>query len=110
MGDNQIFQEVREDLDAGLFPRVVQQLTLKSGEIYKKNSLIAIDSVSKKGVLAADNQKDYFGILIKEVDATSTDEIGDCMVSGEFFRDAIAVTTNHVIDSVVLRNRSIFIK
>lgn len=107
---NEIFEETREDISAGTFQVIVQPMTLKSGAVYKKNSLIAIDSVSKKGVLASDTQKDYFGILTQEIDATVADEIGDCMVTGEFHEDGIVVTTDHVIDSVVLRNRSIFIK
>lgn len=110
MADNQVFDEVRDDISAGTFQVVVQPLTLTSGAVYKKNSLIAINSVSKKGVLASDTEKDYFGILTKEVDATGADEIGDCMVTGEFYEDGIVVTTGHVIESVVLRNRSIFIK
>lgn len=108
--ENEVLEEIREDISAGTFQVIVMPLTLTSGTVYAKNSLIAINSVSGKGVLAADTEKDYFGILTKEVDATGADEIGDCMVTGEFFADGIVATADHVIDSTILRNRSIFIK
>ena len=108
--DNQILNEERKILVAGVFPIVTQTVTIKSGAKLLKDSLVSIDSVTKKAVLASDGQKDYFGILTTEVDATTAGKEATVMVTGEFFEEGIIVTENHVIDKIVARNKTLFIK
>ncbi|MBN1469422.1 MAG: hypothetical protein JW924_11920 [Fusobacteriaceae bacterium] len=108
--DNTILTEERKKLVAGVFPIVTQTVTVKSGAKLLKDSLVSIDSVSKKAVLASNAQKDYFGILTAEVDATTTDKEATVMVTGEFFEEGIIVTEDHVIDKMVARNKTLFIK
>ena len=108
--DNTILTEEIKNLVAGVFPIVTQTVTVKSGAKLLKDSLVSIDSVSNKAVLASDTQKDYFGILTAEVDATTADKEATVMVTGEFFGEAIVVTAEHVIDKIVARNKTLFIK
>ena len=108
--DNQILNEEPKVLIAGVFPIVTQTVKVKAGAKLLKDSLVSIDSASKKAVLASDDQKDYFGILTAEVDATLADKTATVMVTGEFFEDGLIVTENHVIDKIVARNKSLFIK
>lgn len=108
--DNTILTEERKKLVAGVFPIVTQTVTVKSGDKLLKDSLVSIDSVSNKAVLASDTQKDYFGILTAEVDATTADKEATVMVTGEFFGEAIVVTAEHVIDKIIARNKTLFIK
>lgn len=108
--DNQILTEEKIVLIAGTFPIITQEVTIKTGENLKKDTLVSIDSVSKKAVISSDTQKDYFGILTADVDATGGDKIATVMVTGEFFGDAIKATDGHIIDRIIARNKSIFIK
>lgn len=108
--DNQILNEDKKRLVAGVFPIVTQTVTVKAGAKILKDSLVSIDSATKKAVLASETQKDYFGILTSDVDATATDKTATVMVTGEFFEEGIIVTAGHVIDKIATRNKSLFIK
>lgn len=108
--DNEIIVEKIEQIVAGEFPVVTMPVTVKAGQNLKKGSLLSIDSATKKAVLASDAQPNYFGILTKDIDTTSGDVDMACIVTGEIFKEFLTVTSGHIVDTVALRNKSIFLR
>lgn len=110
MPDNEVIVEIIEQIVAGEFPVTTMPVLVKTGQTLKRGNLLSIDSVTKKAVLASDDQKDYFGVLIKDIDTTAGDLEINCIVTGELFKEFVTATTGHLIDLVSLRNKSIFLR
>lgn len=77
-----------DNLIAGHSEIVTEGITLKSGFLYLKGSVIGLTTVTPKGSLVdstkADGTQLPYGILTDDVDATSADAPGVLYVRGEF--------------------------
>lgn len=105
-----------ENLIAGGFPRVMESVTLLSGESRKRGTLLGKVTASEKLKLCnsanTDGSQTPYGILAEDCDASSADKVTSCFLSGEFNSNAMTFggTDTAATHKAALRDLNIYLK
>lgn len=107
---------VGDSLIAGDFPRVTKTVTILSGQVIARGTLLGQITAGGKFIkslsAAVDGSQTPAAILADDVDASGGDVTAGVYFSGEFNAAAIVFGASHTASSVDagLRQRSIFLK
>lgn len=106
----------RDNLVSGSFPLITKQVTIISGQNVVRGTLMGkIDLSGKfnKSLLAAiDGSEVPHSILVRDVDASLGDKLGEVYLSGQFNQNDVTFGTGHTIANTVegLRNLGIYLE
>jgi hypothetical protein len=106
----------RDNLVAGDFPMITEELTILSGNNLKRGTVLGKITASGKCVAVDSSKSDgsevVFAVLSEDMDATLEDKQACAYLTGEFNKDALIFGGTDTIDThkTALRNLSIFAK
>ncbi len=104
-----------DNLLAGSFPRVTEQVTILSGETLVRGTVLGKVTASGKCVVvdssAEDGSEDSYAILSEAVDASGGDVVSVAYLTGQFNENALVFGGSDDIDDhrAALRALSIFV-
>ena len=104
-----------DNLIVGSHPIVTRKVTIKSGQNVLRGTIMGVDGDGKllKSLAASsDGSETPHSILVRDVDASLADTVGEVYLCGQFNKDKVVIGTGHTFASILegLRNKSIYLE
>lgn len=105
-----------DNLISGVFPLVTKQFTILSGQNVLRGTLMGKISTGGKLVKSLSTEDDGseapHSILVRDVDASTGDKLGEVYLSGQFNQEKIIFGASHTIASTydALRDLGIYLE